>query len=153
MGIRGRKPKPHGLRLLEANAKPKKTSARPRPAGLETPPADLPKKGKELWKQLAPEMVRLGLLTELYAPAFQILCLAWAIAQEASQIVQKEGLTTLGDRGTLKKHPAVTMLNQTSQIFRQWCCEFGLTPSARTRVDIQEPEEPSEMEKLLRGLD
>ena len=150
--VKGRKPRPMRLKLIQGG-KPKKRR-RKKPAKKTAgkwakAPSVLPLKGKELWEQLGPELEKIGLLEPVDLPAFLAMCMVYGQAFEAADVVEADGQTTEGDRGTLKKHPQMTILNEMLQQFRQWCAEFGLTPAARERLDIPEVEEASDLEKLL----
>ena len=124
--------------------------AKPLSADVLEVPEWLPEKGRELWRLVAPEMQRLGLLTVADAPAFLVMCLCYGEAMDAAQKVKDEGHTTSSDRGGLKKHPEVTILNEMLAQFRQWCVEFGMTPAARQRLKLLPEEEIDDMEQLLR---
>ena len=124
--------------------------AKPLSADVTAVPEWLPEQGRELWKLVSPELHRLGILTQADIPAFVVLCLCYGEAMKAAQAVRDQGHTTMGDKGALKKHPEVTILNEMLAQFRQWCVEFGMTPAARQRLKLLPEEEIDDMEQLLR---
>jgi P27 family predicted phage terminase small subunit len=150
----GRKPKPAALKSLAGNPgkralnqeEPRAQIVRPR-----APYGRLPKAGQRLWRSLVPVLADLGVLTETDVPALEMLCLHYATAVEAAHLIREEGLTTCGSKGTLTTHPAVRILRDASSAFRLYAEQFGLTPSARSRIQAVTPEEPDELEQLLFG--
>ncbi len=144
MAKRGRKPLPK-LKLVQGG-KPKPLLV---PKNVDTPPQGLPTAGQALWKNLVPELKRLGLLTPLDLPAFFGLCLSWGLVCDAATTLADEGYTVAGIDKTIKKHPALTMLNEQLTQFRLHCAEFGLTPSARERLRLLPEDEVDAMERLL----
>ncbi len=117
---------------------------------IEPVPEDLPRKGQDLWERVAPKLSEMGLLTPVDIPAFHVMCMTYGLAFEAAEALAVDGLMTDGVHGTVKKHPAATILNEFLAQFRLWCAEFGLTPAARQRLQILPEEEIDDMEALLR---
>lgn len=193
MGIRGRKPRPYGFKVLQGGVsdrderewrKRTATCGQPtssgtpcrRPAGHGTdrsagpcyqhleeatpgvdsvtdPPTFLPEKAKELWSSLAPKLETTDRFTPEDVPAFTSLCLSYYFALLAGATLLKDGIVDVDEAhaGRRRKHPAWQMWRDAQGSFRQWACEFGLTPSSRTRFEIPETTELSRMERLLRG--
>lgn len=149
---KGRKPRPRRLKLLQGGKSKKRRRKKraKRKTGIWAKAPDiLPLKGAELWEQVGPELEKIQLLEPADIPAFLAMCMVYGQAFDAADAVEDDGQTTMGDKGTLKKHPQMTILNEMLQQFRQWCAEFGLTPAARERLEIPEIDEASELEKLL----
>ncbi len=48
----------------------------------------------------------------------------------------------------IKKRPEVAIRSDALKIVRSFASEFGLTPSARTRIKIEKPNKKSALEKL-----
>ena len=95
---------------------------------------------RRFWHDHAPKLERLGILTEVDGPAFAMMATHWAIAFDAARLIRDEGIVAVDENGAPRKHPMLQVLRDNSTAFRQYAAEFGLTPSARTRLDIQEPE-------------
>lgn len=146
MGIPGPKPKPTELKLLEGNPgkRPLNTQEpKPRPIPPKMPRGVLPKEGRRLWRELVPKLEKLGVVTEVDGPALVMLCLHYAFAVQAGRQLRQEGIT-IQDRDVRRKHPALQILRDHSAAWRQYAEQFGLTPSARSRLSIPEPEEADE---------
>ncbi len=153
MAIRGRKPKPTALKVLEGNpGKRPLNDNEPKPRPIApSPPSWLPREAKKQWKELAPALEKERLLTEVDGLAFAMLLLHWAQVAEATKILKKEGLITVDERGLPRKHPAHQILRDHSEAFRQYMAEFGLSPSARSRLNLPVQDEEDEFEAFLRA--
>lgn len=128
---------PGKRRLTHDRVQPGRSKVRRMPRGLS-------KGAKRLWRMLAGDLVELGLFTDVDVPAFMLMAEHFGIAREAALIVDEEGLQTKDEHGCNRKHPLLQVLRDNSAAFRQFATEFGLTPSARVRLDVQiEPEQLS----------
>lgn len=140
MGRRGPRPDPTVLRILKGNPgkrpphkrepKPKLVTAAPKCPGW-MPPA-----GRAEWKRVVPELLRLGLLSIVDLAALQGYCAAYARALEADKLVKSMGLTIATKTGFFVQNPAVSISRLAWHAVRQFASEFGLTPSARTRLQV-----------------
>lgn len=129
----------------------KKTQARPEAKG-PTCPEWLAPEAKAEWRRLAPELIRWGLLTPLDRAAFSCYCQSYAHWQQCQRVVVREGPLYLTANGRLRERPEVDMARKYSQFVRAFAVEFGLTPSSRNRLSIDEPpaDEDSDFERWLR---
>ena len=138
----GRNRKPLRLRVLQGTARPARRRNTPKPRPIAPSwPSWLNGEARREWQRVAPKLTALGLLTELDRTALTAFCVAWAHLREAEAAVQRDGLTVPGYRGAPRKHPALTVINQATQQLRAWALELGLTPSARSRLDLPPPED------------
>lgn len=143
-------PKPATAQVIELRGNPSGLSreeiaarrdavASPKFLDSAAPPKDLSRYELEAWNLHAPELVRLGLLTDLDVGAFRQMCTAYAVAKEAVDSLRpkdrrRKGLDVIvPDRkyGGVKRAPGVGLFFQAAKEYRSWCAEFGLTPSAR----------------------
>ena len=152
----GRKPKPTAIKKLAGNPGKRPLNhnePRPGPVDHKIPRGRLPKEGQRLWKELAPKLTELGVLTEVDLPAFEMLCLHYALARQALDEIDETGLTIF-EEGKTKKNPAMQAFRENSQAYKSLLVEFGLTPSSRSRIvtDVLE-DEPSLAELLFDGID
>lgn len=153
MAVRGRKPKPTHLKVLSGNPGRRPLSeSEPKPQPVAPPcPRWLPKDAKAKWKELAPELERLGLLTAVDGPAFAMTLLHYAIAVEAAKRINAEGITAVDERGLPRKHPLHQVLRDHSTSFRAYLAEFGLSPSSRVRLALPgQEDEGDEYEEFRR---
>jgi len=154
--MRGRKPKPTNLKVLEGNPgqrplnknEPKPRRQRP------TCPRWLSLEAKREWKRIVPELDRLGLLTVLDKAMLVCYCEAYAEYKDAKEKVATMGKVypirdELGNIKYLQQNPYVSIANKAFQQIKAACAEFGLSPSARGRIQIPGQQDEDEMESLL----
>jgi P27 family predicted phage terminase small subunit len=155
MGSRGPAPKPTALKQLQGNpGKRALPKGEPRPAvRLPSAPRWLGKEAKREWRRLAKGLVELGMLTELDAVALGMLCESLVQYREAAEVVAEEGMLARSDKGNLYQHPAVGIMNSVRSDVLRWAREFGMTPSARSRIVVDAPgEEPSLADLLFEAV-
>lgn len=144
----GRPAKPFALKLLDGNrGRHDLTKPEPKPDPLASldPPAWLPEPAAAVWRELAPGLAKLGLLTAGDVDALATLC---------SELASFRDLTKL-----IAEAPPDTELQQLSA-WRRWrkssfdsaarlLCQFGMTPSARAGLSISPPKESTANEKYF----
>ncbi|WP_354596085.1 phage terminase small subunit P27 family [Streptomyces sp. JL1001] len=130
----GRTAKPAGLKLIEGRAAGRDSGGRKVNTGPEfrrVPPAApewLSPEAAAEWGRVMPELSRLDLVKEQDRAALAAYCEAWATFREATETVQREGMTIEAKQGTLA-HPAVGIARAAGRELRSWAAHFGLTPS------------------------
>jgi P27 family predicted phage terminase small subunit len=172
--MRGRKPKPLPIRLLEGNP-----GKRPIPDGPAIPttvpacPAHLDTQAKREWKRVVKELRGVGLLARVDRAALAAYCQLWSRVVKLEGIVQRTG-EVLSDK-VVKRHygrkndqgVAEEIVSERTKFYRspyaielQACyermhsflSEFGLTPSSRARLGIgQASAEDDELERFIKG--
>jgi P27 family predicted phage terminase small subunit len=141
----GRKPKPTQLRIIEGNPghRPlQKNEPKPTPVA-PTRPDWLDPEAKREWGRIVPELERLGLLTLVDRGALAAYCQAWGRAVQAEKVLAG-GLTFTTPNGYVQQRPEVAIAQKSWQLVRAFAAEFGLTPSARSRLSVQKPEDEAE---------
>jgi len=103
------------------------------------------------WRQIAPMLRRLGLLTELDRSALACLCQALSDLEWAEDTVAREGRTQMGVGGTAIAHPAVLIARQAREHVRKFGAEFGLSPAMRSRAEVAEGEEDPDSDERFFG--
>jgi len=142
MGRRGPAPKPTAQKELEGNPghRPLGKETEPQPAKLDgQPPAPKHIKGfaRLEWDRAVPELYELGLLTKIDMGAIEGLCLAYGIAMKALAEIEKYGVMVKSEYGR-RPNPALKIHKENWTQYLRFCQEFGLTPSSRTRVRVDE---------------
>lgn len=144
----GAVPKPTAQRILEGN--PGKRPIRgdepqPRHLNFVTPPSHMTDRGKQVWLRLADEMARIGLLTCVDVDEFERYCELRAAWEQARDDIQERGMvvTHVNKRdaekcGTL--NPSFRAFRDLGPEIGKLADRFGLTPSARTRIRVDQPE-------------
>lgn len=130
----GRTAQPAALKLIKGRAPGKDSAGRPvnsGPAFKRLPPEApdwLSDEARAEWDRVLPGLSRLDLLKPEDAAALAAYCETWATFRQASELVQREGLTFEAKQGTLP-HPAVGIARAAGRELRAWAAHFGLTPS------------------------
>lgn len=135
----GHNRKPTALKILAGTAQPCRLKNEPKPAPVAPKcPSWLNKEAKKKWKELAPKLEKLGLLTELDGEKFAALCLHWSLMVEAARGVKDRGVLIPSARedGALVKNPSLQILRDNSTAFDRYAAQFGLDPQNRSRLDM-----------------
>jgi P27 family predicted phage terminase small subunit len=136
MGLRGPVPRPTQMLVLNGSAAAARREGEPQPEIVEPEcPAWLTERAREEWRRIAPELVKLKCLTRSDQAALALYCQAIADVEELREVLGKEGWTLTTPQG-VKKHPAASAYNEACTRVRAFSLEFGLTPSARTRIKV-----------------
>jgi P27 family predicted phage terminase small subunit len=95
----------------------------------------LPRAAQE-WEHIAPMLDRMRVLSEADYLALAQLCLDVAMLDEVHESIQKTGLLvkTGKDGHMIRKNPLVELRMQLEIGIHRWLCEFGMTPSSRTKL-------------------
>ena len=156
MGTTGPTPKPTALKVLQGNpGKRALPKGEPKPAAgrLPSAPRWLSDEAKREWKRLAPRLHAVGLLTEVDGLALAMLCEAFAQYMAAKTVVDSEGMLLVSEKGNSYQHPAAGLMTQARGELMKWAREFGMTPSARTRIVVDTgSEEPSLADLLFEAV-
>ena len=155
----GRKPKPTKLKVLHGNPGGRKLPKRePQPkAGIPKPPAWI-EPGSEamrVWDEFATELDSMRVLTLADRAALAALVSAYVDWREACVEVEREGLTyaSVGAGGgyLIRPQPAVAIRSDSWKRYKSMLAEFGLTPSARTRVSANPHDKASPLAEFLQS--
>lgn len=151
--IRGTKPKPTKLKILQGNpGKRPLNEHEPIPFQVMPEyPKFLDSKAKKEWKRVAPLLYKLGLLTELDGTILAGYCQLYSRweqikgeQKESKLLMLKHTVDGAGNEHVeAKQNPLVIMARQTLKEIRMFCAEFGMTPSSRARMVVGgEPTDP-----------
>ncbi len=161
MGARGPKPLPANVHLLKNN--PSKISASSFKDVLQ-PEIEIPgcpphffKEAKKEWKRIVPELKRYGLISKLDRAVLSLYCQSWAqlvfaesrlnrdmkLAEErraeaedkGEDYVGGDGMVTITTNGNMTSSPYWVMANRAREQVDKFLANFGLSPSARGRVN------------------
>lgn len=141
--MKGRKPKPVAIRVLEGNPGKRALPIVPQPApGRPETPDWLTQDALDMWNNHVGDLALLGIVTKLDGPAFSVLC-TWVAAFKRA--VADYEASTGSDR-----QAAFRRMRDSARELHRWCSEFGLTPVSRTRLAIRAPDDgPDEFAEFL----
>ncbi len=148
----GRKPKPTALKMLEGTYRKDRASGKePEPGPLTgNPPAHLNKEAKKHWKETFKLLAGVGVLTEMDADTLSLYCESKARWVYAKKKLEKDGLVITTQSGFPVQSPWLQICNKSHENMLKLAIEFGMTPSSRTRIKVDLPEEPSDPMAALR---
>jgi len=136
------------------------------------PPDELMGAGRKTWERLAPELVRIGLLTVADLDAFFALCMHWGMAQEIADTIlhyvdqktkrrRQRSIAEYLKAETKKKGAPGTTTFAKLAVIDRWRAEeaaafrimahFGMTPASRAKLNIGHAEkaEPSVIARMM----
>ncbi len=138
----GRRPTPTALKLVKGNPGKRainKKEPKPR-AKAPTCPAHLSVKAKAVWRKLCTLLGKMGVMTEADGLALERLCDCYADILACRELIERDGrtYTTIDQNANtlIKNNPAVNQLRAADAQFKSYLVEFGLTPAARSKVNV-----------------
>lgn len=152
MGERGPRPRPVPLKVLQGerpDRMPRTPADAPVSAEPPLPPDYLSPRAVDVWNRLAPSLHRTSLLTEWDIEFFAVGCEAYSKWRRATELVNSTDVLIRGYRGSLVRNPASQVARENADIVLRWAREFGLTPSARSGIDLGEADDDDALKRLL----
>ena len=153
--MRGRKPKPiethvkngNPSRLnLTARIEQSKKLNRTRP----DPPEHLDEIARAHWFKIIPELEAMGTLAIIDAGSLEALCQAYSNMTRAAKDLKKlDNLFYKTPNGSLQQIPQIGIFNKSAALYKAYAAEFGLTPSSRTRGNIESDNSTDDMADIL----
>jgi P27 family predicted phage terminase small subunit len=148
--MRGRKPKPTHLMLVPGRPGAASAGTQLRPK-IPTCPAHLCPSAKAEWKRLARQLQELGLLTVLDRALLAGYCQAYGRWVEAEHKLEDTPTLLKLPSGYLQHNPWLTIAHKQLELMHKYMAEMGLSPVARTRLDIRRPGQASRFANLMRA--
>ena len=153
MGARGPAPTPTNLLAMRGSWRASRNPAEPRPeAGRPRCPRWLDNDAKAAWRRLVPMLDRMGVLTLIDRYALVRYCQMWSRWITAEQFLQRHGDTYIqkdaeGRPKAVKAYPQVRFAQQLAEQLLRLEQQFGMTPSARARLEAAPTEQPAADDK------
>jgi P27 family predicted phage terminase small subunit len=147
----GPSPKPTNLKLLQGNpGKRALNRNEPKPSvELLAAPDNLSDGAKTEWVRMSGILAHLGLLTAIDGTAFEAYCTVVARWRDAEEALKKTGPVVKSPSGYPMLSPYYCVANQSLAQMRAYLAEFGMTPSARSRISITSGEQSDPLEDFL----
>lgn len=139
MGKRGPAPKPTRLRLVDGDKKNRINTDEPvaRQGAIE-PPGEMSPEVRAVWDRVVAELDAMQLASPADVDSLRCFCEAVVDHERASAVLAKSNVVIKGLHGGLVRNPAVVVQLQAAETIRKFAQEFGLTPSGRTRIRVEE---------------
>jgi len=133
--VRGRKPKPAHLKVIEGNRgrRPIRKEIQPEPI-CPPPPAFLGTEAKREWRRIAPALCALRILSLLDIAALGAYCSSYGLWSQATDALAKEELIAKSAKGNSMANILIGISNKAAADMVRYAAEFGMTPSARARL-------------------
>ena len=145
--MRGRKPKPTALKVLEGNPGKRPLNHQepvmPEPSdAFEVPPPELlgDVVAKAEWTRLAPMLRKARTITEADRSSLVALCQQWSWYLEAKNKVSTTGMVVKSPNGYPTPNPYIGIANKALDYCLKLWTELGITPSSRSRVTMASDE-------------
>ena len=135
----GRKAKPTSLKLIQGNPGKRPINKKePKPTSKTAIPKWLSddKVAVEEWERLAPELEALGILTNLDQTLFAQYCDAVSRFRAARAVLRAGGETQTTENGYIQAVPEMATLRKERDSVKSIGSLFGLSPSDRTRIEV-----------------
>ena len=146
MGRRGPAPEPTAMKIIRGNpGKRKLNKSEPQPiVAMPHCPDYLDADAKAEWDRLAPILVRMKVLTEADYIALASLCQTFSTMVKAQEQLSNSGILFKTPSGYVQQAPLIGVVNNCTEKIVTLCREFGLTPSARSRMLTNQTEASKE---------
>lgn len=155
-GASGRPRKPTALKLLHGDFQkdPQRRNKRePKaPSGRPACPRYLKGEERKAWQRITKLLKEMKVLSKADSESLELYSVTYAQWRSARVTCDSEGMTyaVVDAQGntTHKRHPAQQIMKDNAAVMIKLLTEFGLTPSSRTRVQIEnETNSTGELEK------
>jgi P27 family predicted phage terminase small subunit len=121
-------PKPKTKGRNEASFQPKE------PAQILECPPELSPAARQEWDRIVGELISKGVLSAFDRGPLAAYCIAYALAMEAAEMVQKHGAMLKSPNGFPMQSPYLSQLNKQIDTMVRIASEFGFTPASRSRI-------------------
>lgn len=161
MGQRGPAPLPSNVHLLRGNPSKKPFTELLDGVRPECAEPDMPKcvkvrpAARKAWERIVPELLKLGLLARIDEVALTSYALSVADLHDAEAAIRAAnkaepdrphaGLITSTPSGYEQMSVLVQLKGRALDQLKHWLREFGMSPSARTRVVASNPQLPLDL--------
>lgn len=148
----GPKPKPTADKEMRGNPGKRSLNANePRPpVARPSAPLWLSDAAKLVWAEYVDQLADVGLMTYLDVGALAAYCVTYARWQEAEQALRRMGANDPATHGYVIKtsnknfiqNPLLNVANAARDSWLKLAEQFGMTPSARSRLEVDVPTGP-----------
>ena len=148
----GTKPRPEEIKRLHGEKnKDRYNPGAPKPEKKRpTCPMHLCPVARTEWRRISAELEGLGLLTRIDRAALAAYCEAYGEWVEASLAMKGHRLTIVTDKLNIIQNPLIGIKHKAAEQMHKFLTEFGMTPSSRSRITIEDTEDPGDaMSRLL----
>lgn len=150
--MRGRKPTPTALKLVQGVENRRINDDEPQPdEGVPVCPSKN-RRVREVWDYTMKQLQAMRTITMADRDNLHAYCQAVVLFEDATKILETEGLMSgAASSGRQMQHPATKIQASAMMNMRSLANEFGLTPAARTKIRVgdQTPDQKQGAQRLL----
>src|SRR6185295_9700291 len=141
MAVPGARPLPTRLKAVRGTLRNGRRNAHEPDLDIEIPrcPGHLSREAKREWKRVSLDLAGYGLLTRIDRAALALYCESWGRWVEAEKALRAYGVMIKAPSGFPMQSPYLAIANKAMEQMRAMLCEFGMSPSSRTRVHATPP--------------
>ncbi len=148
----GPAPTPTAILKMRGTARADRRRGEPQPhRGRPRCPAWLDRRAKDLWKRLVPQLQQMGVLARIDGQALARYCQTYSQYIDMVRAVRKDGYKRGIKNGYEQQTPEVGIATKLQAILLKLEAEFGMTPSARARLSVQEEPPKDDIGDILLG--
>ena len=145
MGIPGRKPEPTELKLIKGVRPARIKSTVKTTIKIPLCPQWLNSVAKTEWKRVGKLLLKMKLLSEIDMVSLAGYCENYAVLVQCGNYIKKKGgYAKYFEDKTSQNQPHYIAMNKAWINIKAFSAEFGMTPSARGRIEIPEQSEKDE---------
>ena len=146
----GRPRKPTSLKILHGDFDKdpqRRNHAEPQlPPAIPKCPAWIKGEARNEWKRVSEELQSMKVLTLPDRAALEAYVTIYAQWREALRQVAREGMVLASEHGSYE-NPASKIVARCGDQIHKFLCQFGLTPAARSRVNVTQQTAPVRMRR------
>lgn len=141
-GYPGPAPKPTQLRLIDGDRKDRINAHEPHPTpGRLHPPDGMSDEVRVVWHDVVRELRSMGIEYPSDRDALACYCEAVITHRKACQLLAVSPILLKGIHGNMVRNPVLQVQRDAAQTIRAFAQEFGLTPSARSRIEANKEDD------------
>lgn len=134
----GRNPTPTALKLIRGDRESRINRKEPVPGGgIPDCPDDVTPAVRAIWDYTITELSAMHIATSADRDALVCYCEAVVVHRRASALLAKSDVLIKGLHGTPVRNPALQVQRDSARLIRAFAQEFGLTPAARSRIEVR----------------
>jgi P27 family predicted phage terminase small subunit len=140
--MKGRKPKPMRLRLLEGNPSKRPLNEHEPPIipGRPEPPDYMTDEARDEWRRMCDRLEGMGILSLADWPLLVLWCDTWLRYIEAEHKLQRMGALITTPNGSIQNNPVYCQRNEFARQLTKMAAEFGLGAANRSRMKVSQPQ-------------
>jgi len=152
MGM-GPPPKPTALKLVQGNPgkKPLNDAEPVLAVKIPEPPKQLSAAARVEWDRIAPILLDCGLLTDADRDNLGAYCEAVVRFWEAQEHLRQTGYLIRAPSGYPIQNPWYAVMQEAGNTMKSLGQEFGLSPSSRSRIRVDDQKPKDEFESYLKN--